>query len=250
MSVSLHLVLILLFSLTTVYLQEVEEVPLEVIVDSSPCSTTCGLGLKTQTLCLLKNGTAAMEENVRSKVGTEVSQECHVRRVNCVDSWHCGLISMTVTSGERVELDCLGEVMEAMGKFTWRVSWRHTRGVISSDNSLFARWETPQLDRVILDPVSEKDAGTYRCDVQDLAFRRVKRIYWGVRVLPTGVLNLDYENSLDQWETTGTHQTSSNLAVNYIVQVLLGFCFLVICCILLYCAVKRRQLRLSQNVSQ
>uniref|UniRef100_A0A673AEW3 Transmembrane protein 81 n=1 Tax=Sphaeramia orbicularis TaxID=375764 RepID=A0A673AEW3_9TELE len=137
---------------------------------------------------------------------TEVSQECHVRRVNCVDSWHCGLISMTVTSGERVELDCLGEVMEAMGKFTWRVSWRHTRGVISSDNSLFA-------------PNELWFSGTYRCDVQDLAFRRVKRIYWGVRVLPTGVLNLDYENSLDQWETTGTHQTSSNLAVNYIVQV-------------------------------
>nr|XP_020470715.1 transmembrane protein 81 [Monopterus albus] len=87
--------------------------------------------------------------------------------------------------------------------------WRYARGIISSDDSLFVRWEAPQLDRIILDPVSEKDAGTYCCDVQDTTFRRVKRVYWGVRVLPAGVINLDYENSLAQWESTGNQQNQT-----------------------------------------
>lgn len=34
----------------------------EVIVDSSPCSITCGLGLRRQTLCLLKDSQTALEE--------------------------------------------------------------------------------------------------------------------------------------------------------------------------------------------
>lgn len=41
----------------------------------------------------------------------------------------------------------------------FRVLWRYARGIISSDDSLFNRYEAPHLDRVILDPVREKDAG-------------------------------------------------------------------------------------------
>nr|XP_019965739.1 PREDICTED: transmembrane protein 81 [Paralichthys olivaceus] len=184
----LFLLLLLLYPLGPAELEEVEEVPVEVIVDSSPCSSTCGLGLRTQTLCLMKHSRAEMEE---AGEGTEVSEVCRVHKVKCQESWKCGLTTMTVTSGRRLELDCLGEVMEAMGTFSWRVSWRYARGIITSDDSLFARWEAPQLDRVVLDPVREEDAGTYLCDVQDARLRRVKRVYWGVRVLPAGILNLD-----------------------------------------------------------
>uniref|UniRef100_A0A3B4TS94 Transmembrane protein 81 n=1 Tax=Seriola dumerili TaxID=41447 RepID=A0A3B4TS94_SERDU len=145
--------------LTSGDLEEVDNVPVEVIVDSSPCSTTCGLGLKTQTVCLMKDGERAMEEGGRSGNGAEVSEACRVRKVKCQESWQCGLRTMTVTSGQRVEIDCLGEVMQAMGRFSWRVLWRYARGIISSDDSLFDRWEAPQLDRVILDPVREEDAG-------------------------------------------------------------------------------------------
>lgn len=51
---------------------EAEKVVLEVITDSSPCSTTCGLGIRTQTLCLLKDSKTALEEKVGRKNGTKV----------------------------------------------------------------------------------------------------------------------------------------------------------------------------------
>uniref|UniRef100_A0A665VNX4 Transmembrane protein 81 n=1 Tax=Echeneis naucrates TaxID=173247 RepID=A0A665VNX4_ECHNA len=187
----LFLLLLLFRPLTSADPEETDKVAVEVIVDSSPCSTTCGLGIKTQTVCLMEDG--------------KVSEECHVRRVKCLQSWKCGLMTMTVYSGQRVEIDCLGEVMEAMG----RVLWRYARGIISSDDSLFGPWEAPQLDRVILDPVREADAGTYCCDVQDAFFRRVKRVYWGIRVLPADVLNLDYESSLARWDSNRNHQNQT-----------------------------------------
>ncbi|XP_017295308.2 transmembrane protein 81 [Kryptolebias marmoratus] len=207
-SVRLYLLFHLLVS---VDLEEIDQVPVEVITDSSPCSETCGLGLKTQTLCLLTDSKTAMEENETSQ--SKVSVECRVRKVECVDSWQCGLMIKTVTSGEKVHIDCLGQVMKAMRKFSWRVSWRYARGIISSDDSLFDRWKAPHLDRVVLDPVREEDAGTYRCDVQDTNYHRVKRVYWGIRVLPTGVIDLDYESSLTQWELTESQQ---NLGVPHL----------------------------------
>lgn len=69
----LRLLLVFLRPLTSVQLEEVEEVSVEVIVDSTPCSATCGLGTKTQTLCLLKDGrTALEEEGARQGDGGEV----------------------------------------------------------------------------------------------------------------------------------------------------------------------------------
>uniref|UniRef100_A0A8C5GLT9 Transmembrane protein 81 n=1 Tax=Gouania willdenowi TaxID=441366 RepID=A0A8C5GLT9_GOUWI len=177
----LFVLVVLLPPLTFGDLEEAD-VSMELITDSSPCSATCGLGLKTQTLCRMK----AVEEDVRTE--------------ECLQSWQCGLQTLTATAGQRVEIDCLGEVMKTKGRFSWRVTWRHTRGIITSDDSLFAHWKTLYLDRVILDPVREEDAGTYRCEVQDASYRRVKRAYWGIRVLPVGVVNLDYESSLSQWD--------------------------------------------------
>ncbi|XP_033484060.2 transmembrane protein 81 [Epinephelus lanceolatus] len=248
----LLLLLLLLHPLTSADLEEVDNVPVEVIVDSSPCSATCGLGVKTQTLCLLKDGETAMEEAVKNQDGTEVSEECRVRKVKCLESWQCGLRTMTVTSGQKVEIDCLGEVMEAMGRFTWRVSWRYARGIISSDDSLFARFGAPLLDRVILDPIREEDAGTYCCVVQDANFRRVKKVYWGIRVLPIGVLNLDYESSLAQWDSTGNQQNQTvSDELDHMVallDMLLYYSSLAgvgagVILLIIYCAAKRREFR-------
>nr|XP_043893473.1 transmembrane protein 81 [Solea senegalensis] len=202
--------------LSSVELEDADDVQVEVIVRSSPCSATCGVGLTTQTMCCLNDSKKDMEESGRRTNRTsQVSKVCRVRKVKCLESWQCGLRTMTVTSGEKVELDCLGEVMEAMGYFSWRVLWRYAHGIITSDDTLFAHWKAPQLDKVILDPVREEDAGTYRCMVQDAKYRRVKRVYWGIRVLPTEVLNLDYEGTLTKWESTPNEQNQQNQTVSY-----------------------------------
>lgn len=52
--------LLLLHSIRPAVVDPEDEV--EIIVGSSPCSTTCGLGLKHQTLCLLKDSQTALEE--------------------------------------------------------------------------------------------------------------------------------------------------------------------------------------------
>lgn len=57
--------------------EEVQDVPVEVITQSSPCSATCGLGLRTQTLCLLNDSKAAMEKKLPSGGEAEVqTQHC------------------------------------------------------------------------------------------------------------------------------------------------------------------------------
>ncbi|KAM6929880.1 transmembrane protein 81-like [Lycodopsis pacificus] len=203
---------------------DLEEVDRTLIVDSSPCSTTCGLGVEITY--------------------KKVSEDCCVRKVKSLQSWQCGLRTMTVTSGERVEIDCLGEAMEAMGRFSWRVTWRYAGGIITTDDSLFIRRDAPLLDRVILDPIREEDAGTYRCVVQDVTSRIVKRAYWGIRVLPVGILNLDYESSLAQWNCTGNQQNETasdqphpEMELHYWRRISLTACFIA-GFMLHYCLVK------------
>ncbi|KAJ3586695.1 hypothetical protein NHX12_013091 [Muraenolepis orangiensis] len=74
-----------------------------------PCSATCGVGLKTQQLCL------------RNQAGDgQKWTACRVRRVKCVEAWRCGLRTLTVLEGTRLEINCLGDVMQAMGPYSWR----------------------------------------------------------------------------------------------------------------------------------
>ncbi|XP_060737653.1 transmembrane protein 81 [Tachysurus vachellii] len=159
-----------------------------VITYSSGCSTTCGLGIRTQRLCPLGTDHKAN------------SPACRVRQVQCLDKWQCGLQLQTVTAGQFVELDCLEEVMEAMGHFAFAVSWHFARGIITTNNRFFIQRDVPGLDRVVLNPVKEEDAGTYRCDVLDTSYHRVKRMYKGLKVLSANVLNLKFTEGLTEWE--------------------------------------------------
>ncbi|XP_057213098.1 transmembrane protein 81 [Triplophysa rosa] len=174
--------------LTKADLQELEKINAWVITHSSPCSATCGLGLRTQELCPI-GGTASISTTT-----------CKMRTVRCLDTWQCGLKTQTAISGHKLVLDCLEEVMDAMGRFAFVVSWRFARGVITSDDSLFTRYEALSLDKVVLDPLREEDSGTYRCDVLDTGRHRVKRMYKGVRVISPNMLNLDFAKGLNQWE--------------------------------------------------
>lgn len=169
-------------------LQELEKINTWVITHSSPCSATCGLGLRTQELCPI-GGTASTSTSA-----------CKTRTVRCLDTWKCGLKTQTAIASQKLVLDCLEEVMDAMGRFAFVVSWRFARGVITSDDSLFTRYEALSLDKVVLDPVREEDSGTYRCDVLDTGRHRVKRMYKGVRVMSPNMLSLDFAKGLNQWE--------------------------------------------------
>lgn len=68
MAQGIHLVLLLLSRvplLTAVQPDEDDELLVEVVVDSSPCSVTCGLGVKSETLCAMTDGNTAAAEGQR-----------------------------------------------------------------------------------------------------------------------------------------------------------------------------------------
>ncbi|XP_054655327.1 transmembrane protein 81 [Dunckerocampus dactyliophorus] len=177
------------------------------------------LALPLYLLLLLPLSWADVEE-----VHIQVTQQCREETVKCLESWQCGLTTFTVTTGERVELDCLVENTKMVKKLSWRVSWYYAPGVISSNDMLFVRWHSPRLDLLVLDPVEEEHAGTYRCDVLDANARNLKMAYWGVRVLPRGVLNLDYDHAEGVWELGWMNPTvpiSKGLWVIYVMLPLL-----------------------------
>ncbi|XP_077440482.1 transmembrane protein 81 [Vanacampus margaritifer] len=187
-----------------------DKLELLVAVNSTPCSVTCGMGFKVQTVCMFKDGEKAITNTTNAKsevlssneeLVNEDLEKCHDEKVKCRELWNCGIKTVTKTTGERLQLDCLVEMVKQVERLSWRVQWHRAPGVIISDNSFFARYESPQLVQLILDPIKEEHAGTYRCDVLDGSYRRLKRAYWGVRVLPRGVLNLDYDHAQSAWES-------------------------------------------------
>lgn len=228
-------------ALTQAELQELEQIRTWAVSRSFPCSVTCGLGLRTQELCPI-GGTRNISKS-----------SCKLRTISCLDSWQCGLKTQTATAGRRLVLDCLEEVMEAMGRFAFVVSWRFARGIITTDDSLFTRYEAPSLDKVVLDPLREENSGTYRCDVLDTGKRRVKRMYKGVKVLSPKDLNLDFAKALIHWENPESRfanitssenmYTSSTTRDILVISVPLSFAmavviFVFLCC--LYCRRARR----------
>ncbi|XP_034031896.1 transmembrane protein 81-like [Thalassophryne amazonica] len=205
--VNIGLLLFLLFQLlTSADLEETELMDVEVVISRTPCSATCGWGFK------LRRCVSSEVERKSWKKHQEVSDKCRVRKVNCLQMLWCGLKTFTVTAGDRVELNCLQEVLEDKGRFSWRVIWCFAKGLITPEDALFAHLKAPMMDRVILDPVTESDAGTYRCTVLDSGFHRVKRIEWGIRVLPVGFMDLQYHSSQDDWDQQ--NQTVSSTQQN------------------------------------
>ena len=71
----------------------------------------------------------------------DIGEEGGERRRRCISGagqrsqWVCGVVSCSV-------------------------SWRYARGIITSDDRLFSRLKVPRVDRVVLDPISERHAGT------------------------------------------------------------------------------------------
>lgn len=187
--------------------EKLQEVVGKVIVNATACSVTCGLGYKEETECV---------------VGPDrVMRNCKSQRLECLTNWICGMLHFTIVHGKTFELNCLSSDILEKGREAFRFSWRLARGVISTNDEIFKpfRANSPFLRFV---PAYEHDSGTYRCDVQLLKnLQFVKRLYFGLRVLPPKLVNLNFQQSLSEnqklidegWEVNLDNESKPHLPV-------------------------------------
>ncbi|XP_002918260.1 transmembrane protein 81 [Ailuropoda melanoleuca] len=156
----------------------------KVIVNATTCTVTCGLGFKEETVC---------------EVGPDgVRRKCISKRLECLTNWICGLLHFTTLRGKEFELSCLSSDILDVGTEAFRFTWRLARGIISTDDEIFKPFRASS-HLVKFESIQEYDSGTYRCDVQLLRnLRLVKRLYFGLRVLPPNLVNLNFHQSLTE----------------------------------------------------
>ncbi|NXF81074.1 TMM81 protein, partial [Sclerurus mexicanus] len=164
---------------------ELRSAVVKITVSSTPCSVTCGLGLKVEEMCEV---TPAGER-----------RDCSLQRSLCLTTWSCGLRHVSVPAGRPLRLSCLMKSVLGFGKHTYGYTWRWAPGLITTNDLLFQPFGNAQ-PALSLAPATEADAGTYRCDVQVReTFRLVKRIYFGLKVIPSNLVDLNFQKSLT-WE--------------------------------------------------
>ncbi|XP_066218055.1 transmembrane protein 81 [Saccopteryx leptura] len=156
----------------------------KVIVNATACTVTCGLGYKEETVC---------------EVGPDgVRRKCTSQRLECLTNWICGMLHFTILIGKEFELDCLSSDILEIGQEAFRFTWRLARGIISTEDEVFKPFRA-RSHSVKFASAQEYDSGTYRCDVQLLRnLRLVKRLYFGLRVLPPTLVNLNFHHSLTE----------------------------------------------------
>ncbi|XP_001371609.2 transmembrane protein 81 [Monodelphis domestica] len=155
-----------------------------VIVNATPCTVTCGLGYKEEETC---------------EVGPDgVKRECETHQTECQTNWICGMVHFTVPVGKKFELTCLSSDILHYGHEAFRFTWKFAYGIVSTDDELFKPFQR-HIHSVIFTPAQELDSGTYRCDVQLLRnLKFVKRIYFALRVIPSNLVNLNFDQSLSE----------------------------------------------------
>ncbi|XP_059137127.1 transmembrane protein 81 [Peromyscus eremicus] len=155
-----------------------------VIVNATACTVTCGLGYKEETVC---------------EVGPDgVRRKCKSQRLECLTNWICGMLHFTIVHGEEFELNCLSADILEVGREAFRFTWKLARGIISTNDEVFKPFRA-NSHFLRFKPAYEYDSGTYRCDVQLLKnLKFVKRLYFGLRVLPPDLVNLNFHQSLTE----------------------------------------------------
>ncbi|XP_074165045.1 transmembrane protein 81 [Sminthopsis crassicaudata] len=155
-----------------------------VIINTTACTVTCGLGYKEEITC---------------EVGPDgVRRKCETHHTECLTNWICGMVHFTVPTGKKFELTCLTPDIVLYGREAFRFTWTFVRGIISINDDLFKPFRR-HVHSVTLNSAQETDSGTYRCDVQLLKnLRFVKRIYFGLRVIPAYLVNLNFDQSLTE----------------------------------------------------
>ncbi|NXE92528.1 TMM81 protein, partial [Menura novaehollandiae] len=156
-----------------------------IAVNSTPCSVTCGPGVKVERLCEI---TPAGER-----------RNCSLVRSRCLSDWICGLRHFTIPEGKPFQLSCLVPSPASDGRQTYGYTWRFARGLITTSDILFQPLRHPSAS-LGFSPARESHSGTYRCDVQELSsFKLLQRIYFGLRVIPRDLVELNFQESLT-WE--------------------------------------------------
>uniref|UniRef100_A0A8C4QF57 Transmembrane protein 81 n=1 Tax=Eptatretus burgeri TaxID=7764 RepID=A0A8C4QF57_EPTBU len=117
----------------------------------TPCSTSCGVGLKFVNSCHV-DATGALSA-------------CSVSPRSCLLPTSCGSVTVLAHRGKWVELECADESLQTLGIENFGFSWWFKPGVISPHEKEFPEkleGETPMLrfKRAFLE-----NAGTYKCDV-------------------------------------------------------------------------------------
>uniref|UniRef100_A0A4W3IVR6 Transmembrane protein 81 n=1 Tax=Callorhinchus milii TaxID=7868 RepID=A0A4W3IVR6_CALMI len=145
------------------------------LMSASPCSKTCGLGWRSEYRCRV------------DKVGN--TTECILEKALCLVSKECGLTTRTLTAGTGLNLSCVDETMESVGLTEFTFIWRIAKGVVTTDNFFFRPYP--------LSHYTLKNAGTYMCEVQNSqTMEVVKQILNAIRVLPAGLVELDFFKAL------------------------------------------------------
>ncbi|XP_037667941.1 transmembrane protein 81 [Choloepus didactylus] len=164
--------------------EKLQEAVGKVVVNTTTCTVTCGLGYKEETVC---------------EVGPDgVRRKCKSQRLECLTNWICGMLHFTVPVGKEFALSCLSSDILDVGQEAFRFTWRLARGIISTDDEIFKPFRV-NTHFVKFESAREYDSGTYRCDVQLLKnLKFVKRLYFGLRVIPPSLVNLNFDQSLTE----------------------------------------------------
>ncbi|XP_003357451.3 transmembrane protein 81 [Sus scrofa] len=179
-----HLPLVVTSPKTLAIPKKLQEAVGKVVVNATTCTVTCGLGYKEETIC---------------EVGPDgVRRKCESQRLECLTNWICGMLHFTILIGKEFKLSCLSSDILEIGQEAFRFTWRLARGIISTDDEVFKPFRASS-HFIKFRSAQEYDSGTYRCDVQLLKnLRLVKRLYFGLRVLPPNLVNLDFHQSLTE----------------------------------------------------
>lgn len=161
--------------------REMESVSIKAVIETTECSVTCGIGSKVEKRCLVDR--------------SGIQNDCEVVRIDCLSNWLCGIQVYTVKVGDNFTMDCQIPPTGTLGgrKLYY---WRIAHGIVSINDNYFRPLKVGD-PTIVYESIKEKDAGTYRCDVQrEDDLKLVKRIYFGVRIITPGIIDINYDKYL------------------------------------------------------
>ncbi|KAG8589379.1 hypothetical protein GDO81_006376 [Engystomops pustulosus] len=153
----------------------------QAVVETTECSVTCGVGSKTEKRCLVDR--------------SGIQKDCELIRVECLSNWLCGLEAYTLRVGDYFTMDCQIPSTGTLGG-PRHYYWKYAAGIITI-NDIYFRPVKNKNSTTVFESIEEKASGTYRCDVQnEVDLKIVKRIYYGVRIITPGIIDINYNKYL------------------------------------------------------